>query len=109
MSVTAQDIFSGMKENFNEDAAAGVSATIAYELSGDFGGVWTLRVQDGALQVDEGLPSGNVDATVRMDASDFVKVATGELNPMTAFMSGKIRISGDPMTAQKFQDYFRRP
>ena len=106
---TARDIFAGMKDNFDASKAAGVAAAIAYRLSGENGGAWTLRVRGGELQVDEGLPSGAVNATVSMSADDFVRVATGGLNPMTAFMAGRIKIDGDPFIAQKFQSFFREP
>ncbi|MCY0876532.1 MAG: SCP2 sterol-binding domain-containing protein [Firmicutes bacterium] len=108
--VTARDVVAGMKDNFDAAAAKGVSAVLVYELAGDGGGVWTLDVQDGTLTVDEGIPSGKAAAaTVKMAADDFVKVALGEMNPMQGFMSRKIKIQGDPFTAQQFQGFFKRP
>lgn len=106
---TAREVIAGMKEHFEPERAVGVTASVAYELTGDDGGAWILRVENGHLQVDESLPSGGVSATVTMAADDFVKVATGELNPMSAFMSGRIRIAGDPFMAQRFQTFFRQP
>jgi putative sterol carrier protein len=106
---TAREVIAGMKDHFESGRAAGLTAAVAYELTGEGGGAWTLRVEKGQLQVDEGLPSGAVSATVTMAADDFVKVAAGELNPMTAFMAGKIRIAGDPFMAQRFQTLFRQP
>lgn len=110
-NVSARDVIAGMKDNFDHAKAQGVDAAIVYELSGDGGGVWTLRVVDGALSVDEGTPSSDqaAAATVRMSADDFVKVALGQMNPMQGFMSGKIKIQGDPFLAQKFQGFFKRP
>jgi putative sterol carrier protein len=35
-----------------------------------------------------------------------VALATGELNPMTAFSSGKLKLQGNPMTAMKLQGLF---
>ena len=108
-TITARDVFSGMKENFDATAAAGVKAEIVYELTGEHSGVWVLRVDDGRLEVDEGFTNNHPNATISMSSDDFVQVALGRLNPMTAFMSGKIKIKGDLLMAQKFQKFFRQP
>jgi putative sterol carrier protein len=34
-------------------------------------------------------------ATIRMDGNDYVAMTSGELNPMAAFMSGKVKVEGD--------------
>lgn len=107
--ITAQDVISGMKSHFDTKAAEGVHAVVVYLLAGDHGGVWTLRVKDGLLEVDEGMAMGATDATVSMTANDFVKVALGEINPMSAFMSGKIKVDGNPFVAQKMQGLFTKP
>jgi len=110
LQVTAQDVMTGMQDHFDPAEASGVSAVMVYQLSGEGGGVWTLEVANGQLAVDEGLPADKkVNATVSMSAQDFVKVALGEMNPMQGFMSGKIKIQGDPLMAQKFQKFFKRP
>jgi putative sterol carrier protein len=38
-----------------------------------------------------------------MDADDFEAMSTGDLNPMMAFMSGKIKVDGDLNAVMKFQ------
>ncbi len=107
--ITAKDVISGMKTHFDTKAAEGIRAVVVYQLSGDHGGVWTIRVKDGTLEVDEGMASGTVDATVSLTTDDFVKVALGEINPMSAFMGGKIKVDGNPFVAQKMQALFTRP
>ncbi|MCY0870662.1 MAG: SCP2 sterol-binding domain-containing protein [Firmicutes bacterium] len=107
--IDARAVMSGMKDNFARDRAKDVSATVTYELSGEGGGVWTLTVDQGSLSVDEGEPSGSADATVRMSAADFVQVALGNLSAMTGFMTGRIKIEGNPLVAQKVQGLFNKP
>lgn len=46
------------------------------------------------------------DATLKMDAGDLAKMMTGDLSPMTAFMFGKLKISGDMGVAMKLQSLF---
>lgn len=50
----------------------------------------------------------NEDAacTVKVSKSDFNQLIKGELNPMTAVMTGKIRIDGDMGVAMKLQSLF---
>ena len=44
--------------------------------------------------------------TVTMSKVDFGQLMKGELNPMTAVMTGKIRIDGDMSVAMKLQSLF---
>ncbi len=107
-TVTAREIFAGMKDNFVKEAAKGVDSKVVYILNGDGGGSWTLTVHNSELSVDEGMVDG-ANATVTMDTGEFVKVALGQGNPMTAFMTGKIKIQGDPFLVQKFLGMFNKP
>jgi putative sterol carrier protein len=38
-----------------------------------------------------------------MSAEDFQAMSSGSLNPMMAFMTGKIKVDGDLNTVMKFQ------
>jgi sterol carrier protein 2 len=44
-----------------------------------------------------------------MTAQDYVDRITGKLNGQMAFMSGKLKISGDMGLAMKMQNLFKRP
>jgi putative sterol carrier protein len=41
-----------------------------------------------------------------MDSDDYVKMMSGELNPMMAFMSGKVKVDGDLNSVMKMQSLF---
>ncbi|HRX29829.1 MAG TPA: SCP2 sterol-binding domain-containing protein, partial [Saprospiraceae bacterium] len=43
------------------------------------------------------------DCTISTDVDTFMKLKSGDLNPMMAVMSGKIKISGDIGLAMKLQ------
>lgn len=46
------------------------------------------------------------DCTVNVSMDDFQALINGRLNPMTAFMSGKIKVDGDMGVAMKLQSLF---
>lgn len=46
------------------------------------------------------------DTTIQISADDLSKLMAGELNPMTAFMFGKIKVSGDMNVAMQLQSLF---
>jgi putative sterol carrier protein len=100
-----QTIFAEMPNRLNPTAAQGLDAVIQYDLSGDGGGQYYATIANGACEVDEGRhPAPTM--TVSMAASDFVDMIQGRLDGMSAFMSGKLRISGDMGLAMKLQSLF---
>ncbi len=99
---TVTEIFKEMPNRFNAGAASTLNATVQFSLTGEGGGEWNVTIADGSIEVDE----GKVDspkATIIMDADDFVKMSSGELNAMAAFMSGKIKVEGDLNTVMQMQ------
>ncbi|MBN1965313.1 MAG: SCP2 sterol-binding domain-containing protein [Anaerolineae bacterium] len=95
----------GMPSMLIEEKVEGVDATIQLELSGDNGGNWWIRIQNGEAEVHE----GTVDSpqmTLRSSADDLYNVFVGEANAMTAFMQGKIKVVGDMALAIKMQTWF---
>ncbi len=102
---SAKEAFSLMKENFNAAKAAGVTGSILFDLTGEGGGKWAIKIADGSFEVVE----GSVDSpttTLTMSADDFVGMANGTVNAMAAFMQGKIKLQGDMGLAMKFQTIF---
>ncbi len=58
----------------------------------------------GAIRIDENgasLDDGDADCTITAEADVFQDLLSGELNPTSAFMSGKIAIDGDMGMAMK--------
>jgi putative sterol carrier protein len=48
------------------------------------------------------------DATVSISWDDFMALSAGQLDPMMAFMQGKLKIAGDMMIAQKLAPLLKR-
>ena len=103
--MSVAEIFSNMSGNFNAEKAGDLNASVVFDLSGDEGGAWTVVVADGKCNIQEGA-SDAPTATIKMAASDYEDMTSGKLNPMMAFMSGKIKVDGDLNTVMKFQTLF---
>ena len=51
--------------------------------------------------------NGAADCTVKVSKDDFVAMSTGQLDSMSAFMTGKLKIEGDMGVAMKLQSILR--
>ena len=100
-----RDIFSKIPESLNATAAQGLDAVFQFDISGNEGGSWNLIVKDASCRVREGTHSAPT-VTLSMSAEDWVSMVNKELNPMQAFMSGKLKVSGDIMLAQRIPELF---
>lgn len=104
-ATSIEQVFEVMESRFNPDAAAGVDAVFQFDLSGDNGGQYWVKVADQKAEVHEG-QSDNPTITVLASADDYLKVVNGELAPMSAFMQGKVKVKGDMGMAMKLQNLF---
>ena len=61
---------------------------------------WTVDLKNGTGSVTEGRAKKS-DITITVSDENFVKMASGKLNPQQAFMGGKIKIKGNMGLAMK--------
>jgi len=105
--MNAAEIFAQMPEAFLAEKAGNLSATFQFNLSGEEGGDWAVTVADGNCTVVKG-QAKKPDVAIGMDAGDFAKMISGDLQPVVAFMQGKIKIQGNTSLALKLQELFAR-
>lgn len=89
-----QLVFEQMPTFLNKDKAAGVNATIQFDLSGDKGGKWWVKVADGEASSGAG-ETESPNLTLIADGTDYIKISRGEMNATVAFMQGKLKVKGD--------------
>jgi putative sterol carrier protein len=99
--MTALEFIKKMPQAFNADVAGDLDATIQYQISTP---AYT-RIKDGACTAEEGT-ADSADVTLIIEDDDLVAMLSGELNGMTAFMTGKLQIEGDLMLAQRVASLF---
>ncbi|MEZ0396845.1 MAG: SCP2 sterol-binding domain-containing protein [Anaerolineales bacterium] len=104
--LTVKELFERMPQAFVASKAAGVEADIQFKFTGAEAGDWYVTIKDGTIQVNEGL-SPAPKLTVSADSGDIVKIFTGQMDGMQAFMSGRLRVSGDMTLAMKLMSLFK--
>jgi NAD(P)-dependent dehydrogenase (short-subunit alcohol dehydrogenase family)/putative sterol carrier protein len=92
-------VFAAMPRAFQPDQAAGVEAVFQYCISGPGGGDWQVAVRDQTCEVTDGRAE-KPTCTLHMAAADFMAMIAGQLDPMQAFTTGKLKIEGDVMKSQ---------
>jgi len=103
---TVKETFEAMSGRFRADKAAGVNATIQYDITGDQGGSWHAVIKDGKCTVATGAASAPT-LTVTMSSQDWLDMTSGKLQGQTAFMSGKLKLKGDMGLAMKIGGMFQ--
>ncbi|MFY9615103.1 MAG: SCP2 sterol-binding domain-containing protein [Candidatus Dormiibacterota bacterium] len=99
-------IFDRMPDRFLADKAVGRTAVIQYDINLPEGTEsWQVVVADGACTTTK---STEKEASVTLITSgpDFLRIISGKLNGVQAFMSGKLKLKGDMMLAQSMQTWF---
>ena len=67
----------------------------------DFGPEGIVMLDGVSEQVSEN--DGTADTTIKTSWDDWQKMAAGELDGMTAFMTGKLKVEGDMSNAMQLQ------
>ncbi len=57
-------------------------------------------IEDGAVEAFEGTAEGP-DVTIKVADDDLIKLLGGQLNPMTAVLTGRLKVRGDVGLAQR--------
>ena len=106
-SVTAADIFATLEDRFLPDQAGDFQAVISYDIGGEGGGQWTAKIGEGQCRLGEGLDDSAITNVV-IAAKDWVALSTGKLEPMQAFMTGRLKVEGDVSVLQSIATMFRK-
>ncbi len=102
MADSTREFFESLPTRVSADKTAGMTNSYLFEIEG--AGTWHVAVDDGAVSVREG--EGDADATISTNEETFEKIRSGEQNPTTAYMTGKLKIKGDMGAAMKLQKLF---
>lgn len=103
MAESVTQFFEELPSRADPSKIAGINNTYRFDVEG--AGSWTVDVQDGTVSVTQ---DGDVqpDTTLKVSEENFQKLLSGELNPTTAYMTGKLKLEGDMGAAMKLQKLF---
>lgn len=102
--VFEQDIPKRLKEN--PDLAKSINATYKFVVTGEGGGTWIVDLTKTPPEVRE--EDKDARCTVTISAEDFMAMLQGKLDGQMAFMTGKLKISGDMSLAMKLGNLLKR-
>ena len=101
MDLTCRQILELLAQSFNSNAAQDWKATIQFHFDGE--GDFYLDIGDGNCKLCEGV-APEVTATIKTAAQTWIDLSLGKINPMTAFMTGKVTVKGHMGDIMKLQN-----
>ncbi len=102
---TINDLFILLCQSFVPERAAGVDTAIQVHLTGDKGGDYGIVIKDQTCSANPGILAS---ASLKLEAAaqDILDMFEGKIDPMKAFMQGKLRLMGDKAMALKLTTLF---
>jgi putative sterol carrier protein len=98
----AREFFDTLEGRADTSKTAGMTNSYLFDIEG--AGKWTVSVDDGKVSVTEG--GEDADAVISTSEAMFEKIVSGEQNPTSAYMTGKLKVKGDMGAAMKLQKLF---
>jgi putative sterol carrier protein len=100
MDGTVKEFFDNLADRANGSHSAEFDASYVFVIDG--AGTWTVKVDGGHVSVSEGDEGG--ECTFSASEKVFQRIVEGDQNPLTAYMTGKLKVSGDVGAAMKLND-----
>ncbi|XP_075973838.1 hydroxysteroid dehydrogenase like 2 isoform X2 [Anticarsia gemmatalis] len=97
------NLFAAISKTLSADLVKKTQAVYQFNVKGKEEGVWHIDLKNGDGACGQGEPKNAPDATLTMDTQHFADMFAGKLKPTTAFMMGKLKISGDLQKAMKLE------
>jgi putative sterol carrier protein len=107
-----EGIFRQMPQHLDRRAAKTMDATIRWRITrgeNGHGDVYELELSEGRCRSRRGEGPDEPNVTITLGAAEFVRIATGNSDPMQAYFKGRVKLAGDLMVAARLQTLFRIP
>ena len=107
--MTYADFFYQIKSKFMEADVSDIKEHLAYQFDiedAEAGGIFYVEVKEGKLYV-EPYEYNDRDAKFISDPVTFMKIAEGEIDPVMAFTTQKLKVEGNIDKALKLNDIIR--
>jgi hypothetical protein len=110
--VLLETIFWQMPRHIDPHAARSMNCSIRWRITGRADGeadVYDLEFIDGTCRVIRGPGVAPPKLTITVDGVEFLRLATGNSDPVKAYFTGRVALAGDVMVAAKASGLFRIP
>jgi len=101
------ELIKNLPKMIDPEEAKGLTGRVQFSLSGEGGGDWGVVLDDGKVSVSQGAMA-EPQLTIKTSTEVAEKLLSGNLDPMMAFMTGKIKISGDMGLGMKLMGLLKR-
>lgn len=102
---SVKEFFRRLPDQFDAEAAEGLTAVYQFDLTGPQGGHYQLVIEEAVCSVEEG-EHHNPHVTFSMSAEDCLGILAGRLDGYSVFLSGRVRVSGDLGLAMQLKSLF---
>lgn len=105
--MAAKETITAMVEKMNQEPEGIQGIEVVYQFDLGDAGTHQVRLAEGSAEYGEG-EVFDPNCTLTMSEGNFAKLATGKLNPTTAFMMGKLKVKGDLSLAVRLQSLLKK-
>ncbi|EDV43876.1 uncharacterized protein Dana_GF16296 [Drosophila ananassae] len=96
-------LFQKIESLLSAEIVSKTQAVFQFNISGSEQGTWFLDLKNGTGSCGSGTPPSAPDATLSMNSNNFFDMFSGKLKAAPAYMTGKLKISGDFQKALKLE------
>jgi putative sterol carrier protein len=105
-------IFWQMPRQLDAKAATNIKTAIRWNITGrpdDGVDSYLLEVDHGTARTNRGTEGPDPKLTITMDGVEFLRLISGNSDPMAAYFKGRIQLTGDIMVAAQLAQIFKMP
>ncbi|MCX4680094.1 SCP2 sterol-binding domain-containing protein [Streptomyces sp. NBC_01433] len=104
-----EEVFGRMRQQFRPAAAGQLTALIRWKITGESDEIFETAIAEGTCEITRGRSEAEPRTTLVMADAEFLRLVSGNGNPVTMFMMRKLKIAGDVGLASGLTRYFDIP
>lgn len=99
---SAQEYFDSISREITADQARSLEGVFSFDIQG--AGLWNVEFTESGDVVDHGSREDlDPDCTIIAREKDWLDIVSGRTKPMSAFVTGKLKVKGSTGKAMKLQ------
>lgn len=108
MAMTYESVVQAARKKFLNTDVSSVQGTLAFQINliGKVEGIFYIEIKDGRVHV-EPYEYYDRNAILTMNATNFMKLINGKLDPVIAFTTGKLKVDGDVNAALEIAKFLK--